>query len=154
MAYPNQHYQQVAILSHDPLKQVQILYRAAIDSVIVARRHVQEKNVRERSRSIMKAWSIVNELLHSLDHAAGGDLSRNLAALYAYTQTRLLEANMHQSEPPLAEVQQLLTTLLEGWSSAVLPAAGEHNAADSAGGVSTDECGVHTQEYVPLNCSY
>jgi flagellar protein FliS len=158
MAHPiHDDYRQAELLTHDPLKQVQILYRAAIDSVVMARNHLREKNIRERSRSIMKAWSIVNELLHSLNHAVGGDLSRNLAALYTYMQARLLEANMQQSEPPLAEVQRLLSTLLEGWSSAVLPAA--HVPDVSAGasgpsGVSTDEPSAHNQEYVPVNYSY
>jgi flagellar protein FliS len=159
MAYPiHQDYRQAELLTSDPLKQVQILYRAAIDSVVAARRFVQQKDIAARSRSIMKAWSIVNELLHSLDHAAGGDLSRNLAALYTYMQTKLLEANTQQAEPPLAEVQHLLSTLLEGWSSAVLPATFVKDAVvdsgNAAGGINTDESSTRTQEYVPLNYSY
>jgi flagellar protein FliS len=107
----------------------------------------------------MKAWSILNELLHSLDHSVGGDLSRNLARLYTYMQTRLLEANTQQIEPPLAEVQDLLCTLLEGWASAVLPAnsastIGAGRAARPTEGISTEELAGHTQEYAPLNCSY
>jgi hypothetical protein len=45
----------------------------------------------------------------------GGDLSRTLLELYAYMSGRLLTANMEQSDPPLAEVSKLLSTLLEGW---------------------------------------
>ena len=146
-------YRQAEILTSDPLKQVQLLYRAAIDAVIASRRYVQEKNIAERSRSIMKAWSIVNELLHSLDHAAGGELSRNLAALYTYMQTRLLEANTQQVDPPLAEVEKLLSTLLEGWASATLPAAAAQ-AARTFSGPHTESRDAHTPDYVPLNCSY
>jgi len=158
MANPiQQQYLHAELLTQDPLKQVQILYRAAIDSVIAARRYVQEKNIGERSRSVMKAYSIVNELLYTLDHAAGGDLSRNLAALYTYMQTKLLEANSQQTEPPLAEVQRLLSTLLEGWSSAVLPDGHVQTAPDrgiAVGGVSTDEPSTDTQESVAVNYSY
>jgi flagellar secretion chaperone FliS len=154
MSHPiHDQYRQAEILPSDPLKQVQVLYRAAIDSVSAARRFVQEKKIRERSSSIMKAWAIVNELLLSLNHEVGGELSRNLAGLYTYMQTRLLEANIQQTEPPLAEVEKLLTTLLEGWTSATLPAAAAQ-AAGTASSISTDSGDAHTKEYVPLNCSY
>ncbi len=146
-------YRQDEILTSDPLKQVQLLYHAAIDAVIASRRYMQEKNIAERSRSVMKAWSIVNELLHSLNHAAGGELSRNLAALYTYMQTQLLEANTQQVEPPLAEVEKLLTTLLEGWASATLPAAAAQ-AAGTFSGPHAESRDAHTPDYVPLNCSY
>jgi flagellar protein FliS len=121
-----------------------------------ASRHLQQRNIRERSRSIMKAWSIVNELLHSLDHTAGGDLSRNLARLYTYIQTRLLEANVKQLEPPLAEVEKLLSTLLEGWTSAVLPADFAQPSGDRLRAAATlnTKNETHTPEYVPVNCSY
>lgn len=154
MANPiHDQYRQSAVLTSDPLQQIQLLYRAAIGSVAASRRFLQEKKIRERSNSIMKAWNILNELLLSLDHATGGDLSRNLAALYAYMQTQLIEANTQQIEPPLAEVEQLLSTLLEGWSTAVLPAAAAQAAA-TPGTLSHDPHPTHTADYVPVNCAY
>src|SRR5258708_28133773 len=110
MANPNHdRYLEAEVLNADPLKLVLILYRAAIDAVAAARRQVQQGNIRERSRSITRAMEIVNELALSLNHAAGGDISRNLAELYAYMQTRLIEANTQQTDPPLFEVERLLT---------------------------------------------
>jgi flagellar biosynthetic protein FliS len=55
------------------------------------------------------------ELIRSLDHSQGGDLSRNLASLYTYMQKRLMEANSQQSDQQLQEVETLLNTLLDGW---------------------------------------
>jgi len=94
------HYRDSGILGADPLQLVQLLYRKAIACIAEARGHVRERSVRERSKAIMRAWEIVNELRQSLDRSAGGEISRNLAALYAYMQTRLLEANSQQAEPP------------------------------------------------------
>ena len=79
------------------------------------RRHGEIRDF--RPGAIRRAMEIVNQLLFSLDHAAGGDLSHKLAGLYAYIQSRLLEANSRQIEAPLAEVEKLLTTLLEGWQA-------------------------------------
>ena len=81
-------YFEAEVLHADPLKLVQMLYRGAIDAVAAARRHVVEGNIRERSRSITRAMEIVNQLMFSLDHTAGGEISRNLSGLYAYIQSR------------------------------------------------------------------
>jgi len=108
-------YLEAEVLNADPVKLVQLLYRGAIDAVVTARRHLASGAIRLRSRSITKAWEILLELLQTLDHTHGGDLSRNLASLYTYMQTRLMEANSRQSDAPLKEVEDLLNTLMEGW---------------------------------------
>src|SRR5712691_7648406 len=105
-------YLEAEILNADPVKLVGILYRAA------ARRHLRNGEIRERSRKITKASEILNQLMLSLDHASGGDLSRNLVELYAYMQTRLIEANTRQIDAPLAEVEQLLVVLSDAWRAA------------------------------------
>jgi flagellar protein FliS len=113
-------YLETEVLHAEPLKLVQMLYRAAIDAVAEARRYVIAGNIGERSREISRAMGIINQLMFSLDHAAGGEISRNLGSLYSYMQSRLLAANAQQTEPPLAEVEKLLTTLSEGWCDAAV----------------------------------
>jgi flagellar protein FliS len=105
------------ILSADPMKLVCMLYRGAIEAVRSARNHLRERRIRERSRQITKAYEIIHELARALDpeHA---EITLPLAQLYAYMLTRLTEANTRQIEPPLEDVERLLTTLLEGWQSA------------------------------------
>lgn len=138
MAHPHhRRYLEAEVLNAEPLKLVLMLYRAALDAVAAARLHVQRGDIRERSRTITRAMEIVNELALSLNHAAGGDISRNLAELYAYIQTRLIEANTQQTEPPLAEVETLLSTLLAAWGS--VP-----NTAPEP----------HEPEYAPVSCTY
>ncbi len=116
MAHPvYANYRQTEVLSADPVMLVSILYRAAIDAIGAARRHLQGGAIRERSRQITKAAEIINELMLSLNHEQGGEISRTLGGLYAYMQSRLIEANTRQADAPLAEVQDLLSTLLEAW---------------------------------------
>jgi flagellar protein FliS len=109
------------VLTADPVKLVHLLYKGALEAVGGARRHLANGAIRPRSKQITKAWEILRELLVTLDHSKGGELSQNLAALYTYMQTRLMEANSQQLDAPLREVENLLTTLSEGWSQ-VLPA--------------------------------
>src|SRR6266566_7915387 len=111
-------YLEAEVLNADPVKLVGILYRAAAESIAAARRHLRNGEIRERSRKITKASEILNQLMLSLDHVSGGDLSRNLVELYAYMQTRLIEANTRQIDAPLAEVEQLLGVLSDAWRAA------------------------------------
>ena len=139
MAYTHyDNYLETEVLAADPLKLVNMLYRAAIDSVGAARRHLAGGEIRERSRKIVKAWEIVHELRRSLDRERGGEISRSLADLYAYLQRRLIEANAQQKDAPLAEAERILTTLYEGWL-AVSAAATRYRAPET---------------YQPVSCTY
>ena len=109
------------ILTAEPLELVRMLYRGAVDSTRRARAHLAGGRIAERSREICQALALVSELSGSLDHDRGGELSARLAGLYDYMQRRLLEANARQQAEPLAEVENLLTTLLVGWDKASLP---------------------------------
>jgi flagellar secretion chaperone FliS len=105
------------VLSADPLELICLVYQHAIDMVHDARGHLADGNIPARSRSISRAIAAISELDLSLDHAAGGEISRNLAELYRYMRQRLTEANLHRQDAPLAEVISLLSTLAEAWDT-------------------------------------
>jgi flagellar secretion chaperone FliS len=142
MAYSNTAYSnhdkylETEILSADPVKLVCMLYRGAIEATVTARRHLKAREIRERSRQITRTLEILRELSRSLDPHYE-EISRPLRELYAYMQTRLIEANAKQIDAPLAEVEQLLSTLLEGWKAAI-PAAAPAAA----------------EKYQPMSCTY
>jgi len=112
-------YRESEILSADPLKLVEILYRAAIESISEARDHLACGAIRERSNAISKACEILMELALNVDRKRGGDIAKNLIELYDYMQYRLVQSNIQQADKPLMEVTSLLRTLLEGWQSCV-----------------------------------
>lgn len=111
-------YLEAEVLGADPLKLVWLLCRGAIDASRSARVCIQNRDICGRCRNVNRAWNILAELAASLDHSQGGELSRRLAGLYSYLQTRLIEANVKQSSAPLDEVETLLSTLAEAWQSA------------------------------------
>ncbi|HZT39353.1 MAG TPA: flagellar export chaperone FliS [Bryobacteraceae bacterium] len=127
-----ENYLESEVMTASPVGLIRLLYRGAVDAVRAARACLKSGDITERSAQITKAGRILTELAVSLDHAKGGEISRGLAELYDYMQRRLNEANFHQTEPPLAEVEGLLTTLLEAWeriSSAESEAAHAYVAA-------------------------
>lgn len=116
-AYINQ-----KILSADPVELVCMLYVGASEAVETARARLKARDIRGRSSAITKALRILFELAGTLDHQRAPELSRNLAALYDYMQRRLIEANLRQVDPPLAEVLSLIQTLGEAWKGIVAAA--------------------------------
>ncbi len=145
MAYSNYgKYLETEVFSADPVKLVCMLYRGAIDAIGAARRHLKAREIRERSRQIMRAIAILRELTRSLDPQYP-EISQPLHELYAYMQTRLLEANARQIDEPLAEVERLLSTLYDGWKDVwkdVVPAAPPVSAE------------AQDTSYQPVSCTY
>jgi len=131
------------VLGASPLKLVQLLYRAALDSIAAARRFVRLGDIRSRSRAVSKAMAIVTELSLSLNVEQGGELSRNLAQLYGYVEKLLIQANFEQREQPLEEAERLLSTLAEAW--AILTP--EERA-------SVSQAPVQSETYEPVSCAY
>ena len=84
------------VMTADPVELVRMLYRAAVDAVRDARRRLAAGEIAERSAAINRALAIVGELSGSLDHHSGGEISRNLHALYAYILQSLMRANILQ----------------------------------------------------------
>jgi len=133
-----QSYRETEILQADPIRLVCLLYRGAIERVEQARACLQCGDIAGRSAAITKATGIINELVLSLDHEQGGELSANLLRLYDYILRRLNEGNFRQTDPPLAEAEQLLRTLVEGWEACNV----------TVGGVMDQ-----TAHYAPVSCA-
>jgi flagellar secretion chaperone FliS len=131
MANPYQTYVDDEILTADPLKLVDLLYRGAIEAVGCARLKLVSGDIKARSAAVTKAIEILVELTSSLDYQRGGELSIQLAALYDYMQRRLIDANREQADAPLAEVEQILETVGEAWAQVKAPAGESFSVAPS-----------------------
>ena len=84
-----------------------------------------------RSKAICRVIGAIAELEASLNYAQGGAISRNLGELYQYLRQRLTEANMRQTDAPLAEAETLLTTLSEAWKAASIQPTDEVGAIET-----------------------
>ena len=136
---PYQTYIEDEILTADPVKLVQLLYRGAIEAIRLARTKLETGDIRARSAALTKTIEILTELTSSLNHERGGELTARLAALYDYMQWRLIEANREQVDPPLEEVEQILGKLEDAWSQVKGPAAGSPTGLPSHLSASTQD---------------
>ncbi len=100
-----------------------MLYEGALSAVRIAKIGITEKNPRLKGENISRVLAILTELHCALDLEKGGDLAKNLAALYPYMIKRLTHANIKNDPEALEEVDRLLGELHEGFKAAAKTSA-------------------------------
>jgi len=108
-------YEQTQVVTSSGVQLVVLLYDAAIQSMEMARREIQAKNVREKARHLGRAIAIVGELNSVLNLEQGGEIARSLRRLYDYMLVELVEANARNNEQKLEGPLRCLITLREAW---------------------------------------
>ena len=102
----------------DPHRLIVMLFEGVQTAIVMARAHMEQKNVAEKGVAISKAIDIItNGLLASLDIQQGGELAERLAALYEYITRRLLWANLKNDLAALDEAKNLLDQLHSAWTA-------------------------------------
>ena len=140
---PYDPYLEQSILTASPLELVRTLYRLILENVREANQCIAVGDIVGRGRAVTKATDGLVELLTSLNHEHGGAISRNLAELYGYMASRLLQGHMDQDPAPFEEVEKLVSTLLVAWE-----------AMGSAASPSEPLYGAPAEAYTPVSASY
>jgi len=89
--------------------------------------------IEQISKSVMKTEEIVTELMVSLDFEQGGEISKNLFALYSWFNRELLEANIAQDTDRIKTVRDMLADLKDTWGQIVIQQPGESGNREKAG---------------------
>lgn len=108
-------YQQTHVQSRSPLELVVMLYDGALRFAGEARAAIDRQDLPAKREAISRALAIIAELQNTLNIQDGGAIATQLDGLYAYVNTRLLEANMQSDAAALDEVTRLLTPLRDAW---------------------------------------
>jgi flagellar protein FliS len=121
---------ETGIAAATPHKLITMLYDGAVLAVINATNHMKAGNIEAKGKAISHAIQIIdNGLKASLDKDVGGEIAKNLDALYEYMSSRLLTANLQNKVEILDEVRGLLTDLRDTWKQ-----IGDEAQQASAGG--------------------
>ena len=89
--------------------------------------------IEQISKAVMKTEEIVTELMVSLDFERGGEISKNLFALYSWFNRELLEANIAQDTGRITAVKNMLADLRDTWGQIVIQQPGESGNRENAG---------------------
>ncbi len=112
-----EHYSQMEIRTASPAGVVAKLYEGAIRFCRTAVAHDEAGRSLERGQAIGRALAIVGELQNALDREQGGEIARNLDALYLFVGDRLLQANLSAGRGALEEAERVLVELHGAWDA-------------------------------------
>jgi len=77
-----------------------------------------EGNIEATNKNLLKAQSILFELMGSLEHEAG-EIAENLLLIYDYMQRRLVEANIKKDVSMMEEIKGMAVELREAWQRSI-----------------------------------
>jgi len=89
--------------------------------------------IEQIGKSVMKTEEIITELMVSLDFERGGEISKNLFALYSWFNRELLEANIAQDTDRITAVKNMLADLKDTWSQIIIQQPSEPGNRENAG---------------------
>lgn len=119
MSNPYVKYKQTSVLSASREQILLMLYEAAIRFTKLAIQAIENKKIADRGQNILKAFDIILELNSTLDHKVGGDLPKQLEALYVFMMDQYTKSNISGDPEPLKSNVKILENLYEGWKEAV-----------------------------------
>jgi flagellar protein FliS len=71
------------------------------------------------NKAVLKTQEIITELMVSLDFEQGGEIAKNLFALYTWFNKELLEANIKQDIRRITIIRNMLNELRGAWNEVV-----------------------------------
>jgi len=96
-----------------------MLYEGCIRNLKKSKLAMENKNWAEKGLYLGKAQDIINELSNSLNFEVGGDLSKQLEALYLHLFQETTKANIENDPAKIAHCIKVLETLYSGWKEAI-----------------------------------
>jgi flagellar protein FliS len=96
---------------------IQMLFDGLIESLAMAKGHIQNRAIEDKSKAIARAGRIVVGLQGALDFERGGELAQNLHELYAYVTRRLFHINAQNDLVALDEVTTLMKDIAQAWQA-------------------------------------
>ncbi len=112
-------YQQTSVhsgvMDASPHRLIQMLLDGALSRILSAKGSLRQSNTSQKGEQIGSAISIIEGLKASLDFNQGGEISKNLDALYEYITGILLQANIKNDARLLDEAGKLLSEIKMAW---------------------------------------
>ncbi len=91
------------------------LYDGALEYLDKSMNAIKFNDQESKCEYLSRAIAIIEELINSLNHDIGGEISRNLESLYLYMLQELTFANVSNNIMKIEHVIELLQILKSAW---------------------------------------
>jgi flagellar protein FliS len=109
-------YRKNAVNGASPLELVIMLYDGALRFMEAGKHAMQQGELAKQNHSLQRAQKIVTELMSCLDMKQGGEIAKNLLALYTYVLNQLVMANIEDNPEPVERSIRVMSELRESWA--------------------------------------
>ncbi len=100
-----------------PYQLVAMLFQQLLGNIATAKGAISQNDFAKKGTEISNAIAIIAVLEDSLDFEKGGEISNNLASLYAFCSEQLLAASTDNNIDKLEEIIQIILPIKAGWDS-------------------------------------
>lgn len=115
-SYSSSTYQRTEVLSTSPERLVPLMYEHLLVNLRRGGMFIRKGDIDGKFTSLAKSADIISELLGSLDHEVGGDLSARLAGLYGFWMKEIAIAGRDLDAGRLDRVAEMVASLTETWN--------------------------------------
>lgn len=131
MAYQNAYsaYQKNNVSTASQGRLVVLLYEGAVKHLTAAKNMFGQENklkpnqIEQFGIHIQKTQAIITELQVSLDMEKGGEIAKNLMALYIFFNRQLTDANIKKDKAIVESILKMMSELCESWRQAAASSA-------------------------------
>ncbi|MEW6269416.1 MAG: flagellar export chaperone FliS [Thermodesulfobacteriota bacterium] len=112
-------YQETQFATADRGTLLVLMFDGALRFLGEAEAGLHAQDVARFADRLGRAQAVIAELLHTLDHASGGEVAANLERLYRFMLEHLVEANLQKSPAHVALVRRLLAVVADAYREVV-----------------------------------
>jgi flagellar protein FliS len=134
-ANPLTAYRETRVKTASPGQLIVMLYDEAIKqsdtamALLGPESKPRPEDIERINASLGKVQDVITELMASLDFDAGGEIAKDLFALYVWFGREILEANIHKDGGRVKAVRAMLADLREAWAEAASKTQGGSSTA-------------------------
>lgn len=112
-------YQQAQIATADRGRLLILMFDGALRFLAQAEAGLRSERIEEFAAPLARAQAVIAELLHTLDHQAGGEIASQLDRLYRFMLEHLVEANVQKSVRHVEQVRRVLSIIADAFREVV-----------------------------------
>ena len=108
-------YQKTNVVTSGKMDLIILCYETVIQNLHASKRFIEDGEYEKKAKALQKALDILNELQSCLSFEKGGQIAKNLDAIYTFITRRLLEGDVKKDLTAYDESIRILGELKQGW---------------------------------------